>query len=153
VLMRCLLRNKDLLQRVFGKRKGLKVISDIFPGGLGEAYDVEGKAYLESEHYDLAADFFNQALKYRIDDQKLKGLYLYARGMDGYYKNKYQETLRSFHKLLSMASALENGKGYLEKVEEVCRKIAREYLEDKKRKLGTVALQLADKVRNLHTEI
>lgn len=152
VLMRCLLRNKDLLQRVFGKRKGLKVISDIFPGGLGEAYDVEGKAYLESEHYDLAADFFNQALKYRIDDQKLKGLYLYARGMDGYYKNKYQETLRSFHKLLSMVGALENGKGYLEKVEEVCRKIAREYLEDKKRKLGTVALQLADKVRNLHAE-
>ena len=149
VLMRCLLGNKDLLQRVFGKRKGLKAISDIFPGGLGEAYDVEGRAYLESEHYDLAAEFFNQALKYNSLNQELKCLYLYARGMDGYYKNKYRETLRFFYKLLPIAGAFKNGKGYLEKVEEICRKVGREYQEDKKRKLGATALQLADKVRTL----
>jgi hypothetical protein len=152
VLMRCLLRNKDLVQQVFGKRKGLKVISDIFPGGLGEAYDVEGRSYLESEHYDLAAEFFIQALRYRTHDQMLKCLFFYARGMDGYYKNKYQDTLRSFHKLLTLAPALDNGNGYLEKVEEVCRKIGREYLEDKKKKLGSVALQLADKIRNIQSE-
>jgi tetratricopeptide (TPR) repeat protein len=152
VLMRCLLRNKDLLQRALGKRKGLKVISEIFPGGLGEAYDVEGRSYLESEHYDLAAEFFNQALKYRIDDQALRGRYLYARGMDGYYKNRYWETLQSFHKLLPLAKLLDDAKGCLAKVEEVCRKVGREYLEDKKRKLGTVALQLADQVRVLQTE-
>jgi tetratricopeptide (TPR) repeat protein len=152
VLMRCLLRNKDLLQRVFGKRKGLKVISDIFPGGLGEAYAIEGRSYLESEHYDLAADFFNQALKYKALNQELKGLYFYARGMDGYYKNNYQETLRSFYKLLPLANLLDDGNGHLDKVEEVCRKVGREYLEDKKRKLGNVALQLADKIRNLVSE-
>jgi len=149
VLMRFLLRNKDLLQQAFGRRKGLKVIADMFPGGLGEAYDVEGKSYLASEHYDLAAEFFNHALKYRTHDQGLRGRYLYARGMDSYYKNRYQDTLRSFYKLLPLVKALGDGKGYLEKVEEVCRKISREYLEDKKRKLGTGALQLADKVRNL----
>jgi hypothetical protein len=132
VLMRFLLRNKELLQQAFGKRKGLQVIADMYAGGLGEAYDVEGRGYLASEHYDLAAEFFNRALKYRIHDQVLQGLYLYARGMDGYYKNRYAATLRSFHKLLPLATALKNGKGYLEKVEEVCRKIGREYLEDKK---------------------
>jgi hypothetical protein len=152
VLMRFLLRNKELLQRAFGKRKGLKVIADMFPGGLGEAYDVEGRGYLASEHYDLAAEFFSHALKYRTHDQGLTGLYFYARGMDGYYKNRYHDTLRSFHKLLPLIKALGDGKGYIEKVEEVCRKIGREYLEERKRKLGHVALQLADKVRSLSTE-
>ncbi len=149
VLMRFLLRNKELLQQAFGKRKGLKVITDMYPGGLGEAYDVEGRGYLASEHYDLAAEFFNRALKYRIHDQTLKGLYLYARGMDGYYNNRYPLTLRSFHKLLSFAAVLKDVNGYLAKVEEVCRKIGREYLEDKKRKQGHGALQLADKIRSL----
>lgn len=145
--MRFLLRNKELLQQAFGKRKGLQVIADMYPGGLGEAYDVEGRGYLASEHYDLAAEFFNRALKYRIHDQTLQGLYLYAHGMDAYYNNKYSTTLRAFHKLLPMATVLHNGNGYLAKVEEVCRKIGREYLEDKKKKLGNVALQLADKIR------
>lgn len=149
VLMRFLLRNKNLLQQAIGKRKGLKIISDIFPGGLGEAYYVEGKGYLESEHYDLAADFFNQALKYRFQNIRLKGLYLYARSMDGYYKNRYPDTLRSVNKLITFAVTLQEDKRYLEKVEEVCRKIAREYLEDKKRKLGLAALQLADKVSSV----
>lgn len=149
VLMRFLLRNKELLQQAFGKRKGLMVIADMYPGGLAEAYDVEGRGYLASEHYDLAAEFFNHALKYRTHDQVLKGLYLYARGMDAYYKNRYSDTLRAFHKLLPLVEDLGDGKGYPDKVEEVCRKIGREYLEDKKRKLGHVALQLADKVRSL----
>ena len=149
VLMRFLLRNKELLQQAFGKRKGLKVIADLYPGGLGEAYDFEGRGYLASEHYDLAAEFFNHALKYRTHDQELKGLYLYARGMNGYYKNRYNDTLRSFHKLLPLIEALRDGAHYLDKVEEVCRKIGRECLEDKKRKLGHVALQLADKVGSL----
>lgn len=152
VLMRFVLRNKELLQRAFGKRKGLQVIADMYSGGLGEAYDVEGRGYLTSEHYDLAAEFFNRALKYKIHDQELQGLYLYARGMDGYYKNRYPDTLRSFHKLLPLVTILEDGKGYLEKVEEVCRKIGREYLEDKKRKQSFVALQLADKVRSLSSQ-
>jgi hypothetical protein len=151
VLIKFLLHNKDLLQQAFGRRRGLKIIADMFPGGLSEAYDVEGRSFLESEHYDLAAEFFSQALKYRIQDQGLKCLYLYARGMNGYYKNRYQDTLRSFYKLLPLVRALGDGKGYLEKVEEVCRKIGREYLEDKKKKLGNVALQLADKMRSLLT--
>lgn len=149
VLMRFLLHNKELLQQAFGKRKGLQIIADMFPGGLGEAYEVEGRGYLASEHYDLAAEFFNHALKYRSGDHILKNLYLYARGMDGYYKNRYPDTLRSFHRLLPVAEVWGDGEGYLEKVEEVCRKIGREYLEDKKGKLGHLALQLADKVRTL----
>lgn len=147
VLIKFLLRNKDLLQKAFGKRKGIKVIAEIFPGGLGEAYTVEGKGYLESEHYDLAAEFFSAALKYRPHDKGVKGVYHYARGMDEYYKNRYQETLRSFHKLLSLINGLRDSKVYLEKVEEVCRKIGHDYLEDKKIKLSHLALQLADKVR------
>jgi len=153
VLIKFLLHNKDLLQRAFGRRRGLKIIADMFPGGLGEAYDIEGRSYLASEHYDLAAEFFGQALKYKIHDQGLKGIYLYARGMEGYYKNRYKDTLRSFYKLLPLVKSLSDGKGYLEKVEDVCRKIGREYLEDKKRKLGTVALQLADKIKGLSTAI
>jgi hypothetical protein len=149
VLMRFLLRNKELLQKAFGKRKGLQVIADLYPGGLGEAYEAEGRGYLASEHYNLAAEFFNCALKYKTHDQMLQGLCLYARGMDSYYNNKYPTTLQSFHKLLPLVSALHNGNGYLEKIEEVCRKIGREYLEDKKKKQGNVALQLADKIRSL----
>jgi hypothetical protein len=153
VLIKFLLHNKDLLQQAFGRRRGLKIIADMFPGGIGEAYDIEGRSYLASEHYDLAAEFFGQALKYRTHDQGLKGIYLYARGMDGYYKNRYKETLRFFYKLLPLTKSLGNGQGYLGKVEEVCRKIGREYLEDKKKKLGTVALQLAEKMRSLSAEL
>jgi hypothetical protein len=153
VLIKFLLRNKELLQQAFGRRRGLKIIADMFPGGLGEAYEVEGRSFLTSEHYDLAAEFFGQALKYKTQDQVLKCLYLFARGMEGYYKNSYRDTLRSFYRLFPLVKTLEDGKVYLEKVEEVCRKIGREYLEDKKKKLGTVALQLADKVRSLSAEI
>lgn len=148
VLMRFLLRNKELMQQAFGQRKGLKIIADMFPGGLAEAYACEGRGYLVSEHYDLAAEFFKLALTNRPHDQGLKGLYLYARGMDGFYNNRYTATLRSFHKLLSLVKDIGDGKGYLAKVEEVCKKIGREYLEDNKKKLGHVAMQLADKVRN-----
>ena len=149
VLMRFLLRNKELMQQAFGKRKGLQIIADMFPGGLAEAYAREGQGYLASEHYDLAAEFFKHALTYKPHDQGLKGYYLYARGMDGFYKNSYTGTLRSFHKLLPLIQDMGDGKGYLEKMEEVCKKISREYLEDKRRKLGSVAMQLADKVRNI----
>jgi len=148
-LMRFLLRNKELMQQAFGKRKGLKIIADMFSGGLAEAYAREGQGYLASEHYDLAAEFFKHALTYRPHDQGLKGYYLYACGMNGFYSNSYTATLRSFHKLLPLIKEMGDGKGYLEKVEEVCKKISREYLEDKKRKLGSVALELADKVRNI----
>jgi tetratricopeptide (TPR) repeat protein len=149
VLIRFLLRNKDLLQRAFGERKGLKIISDLFPGGLGEAYDVEGRSYLRSEHYDLATDFFRQALRYRPEDRELKVLYLFSRGMDGYFKNKYQETLRNFHRLLPLIGSLEDGGGYRQMAEEVCRKIGRAYLEDKKKKLGMIALQLAETIKGV----
>lgn len=148
-LMRFLLRNKELMQQAFGKRKGLKIIADMFPGGLSEAYAREGQGYLTSEHYDLAAEFFKHALTYRPHDKGFKGYYLYARGMDGFYKNSYTGTMRSFHKLLPLIKDMGDGKGYLEKVEEVCKKIGREYLEDKKRKLGSIAMELADKVRNI----
>ena len=148
-LMRFLLRNKELMQQAFGKRKGLKIIADMFPGGLAEAYAREGQGYLASEHYDLAAEFFKHALTYRPHDQSFKGYYLYARGMDGFYQNRYTGTLRSFHKLLPLIKDMGDGKGYLEKVEEVCKKIGREYLEDKKKKLGSVAMELADKARNI----
>jgi tetratricopeptide (TPR) repeat protein len=147
VLIRFLLRNKELLQQAFGERKGMKIISDLFSGGLAEAYDVEGRSYLRSEHYDLAADFFRQALRYRPDDRELKVLNLFARGMDGYFKNKYQETLRNFHRLLPLVGNLEDGGGYRAKAEEVCRKIGRTYLEDRKKKLGMIALQLADTIK------
>jgi len=150
VLMRFLIRNKHLLQRSFGKRKGLKVIDKIFPGGLREAYVVEGKSYLESEHYDLAADFFYQALKYKPFDTLLKILYLYARGMDGYYRNRYHESLRSFEKLIPFGVEVEDDKRrYFQKVEEICKKIGREYSEDKKKKLAHIAFHLADKVRRI----
>ncbi len=147
VLIRFLLRNKDLVQKAFGKRKGMEVIADIFPGGLGEAYEVVGRSYLKSEYYDIAAEFFRKALKYKSRDKSLKGLFLYAHGMDGYYRNSYKKSLQSFHQLLPVINGLKKDNGYLERVEEVCRKIGREFLEDKKRKLAYIAFQLADEIR------
>jgi hypothetical protein len=146
VLIRFLLKNKELLQRTFGKNKGLKVIANLFPGGLGEAYEVAARSYLDSEYYDLAASFFHQALRYQRGNDVLKSLHLYAQGMDGYYKNSYDDTLRAFTKLLPFAPYFKNGNAYLAKVEDVCRKIAREYLDDNRKDSAQTIFRLAEAV-------
>jgi len=144
VLIRFLLQNKHLLQQAFGKSKGLQIVARLFPGGLAEAYEVGGRSYLGSEHFDLAAEFFQQASKRRPHDSRLKSLWLYARGMDGYYRNKYDTALKSFAKFLAATTDLRDGRDYLRRVEDVCRKMRREYLEDKKMEAARLTLQLAE---------
>ena len=58
-LMRFLLRNKEFMQQAFGQRKGLKIIADMFPGGLAEAYAREGQGYLRVNTTIWPQNFLN----------------------------------------------------------------------------------------------
>lgn len=149
ILMRFLLRNMHLMQGTFGKRNGAKIISNMFEKGIGEAYATEGKSYLISEHYDLAAEFFKHAIKYNSKDSELKFFYFYAYGMDCYYKNKYADMVRALGKALLNIPHIKNHNEYLEKAAEICRRTATECREDKKWKLVTSAEELADKIKSI----
>jgi len=148
VLVRFLLQNIELLKKVFGKKGSRRVFDDLFPGGLGEAFEVAGKSYLDSAYYQEAADFFRQGLKYRRGDTTLRHLYLYARGMAEYYNNRYDDTLWSFSRFLGFAEFSPHMSSCLRKIEEVCRNIGREYVADRKGDLAKIPIQLAEQAHN-----
>jgi len=153
VLVRFLLQNIDLLETAFGKKGGRRVLEDLFPGGLGEAFEMAGKSYLDSEYYDQAADFFRKGLQYRRGDTTLRYLYLYARGMAGYYNNRYDNTLRYFSRFLRFAEFSSYMPTCLRKIEEVCRQMVREYVSDKKGDLAKIPLELAERAHDALTRL
>ena len=149
LLIRFLLEHRPLLRRVYGA-KGLREIFNLmFKKGLSEAYDLAGRSYLQSGHYDLSSLYFSKALKLDIHHPDLRFLLNFSLGMKAYYSSLYSKTLSYFTELIRRKSNLKGEKEYLRKAEEVCHKIASELEEGRKLKRAGEANRLANRIKKM----
>ncbi len=147
--VRFLLEHETLLQRVYGSRGVREMFDLLFEKGLLDAYELAGRSYLQSEHYDLASTYFAKGLKLDSRSNNLQFLLNFSLGMNAYYNNTYSKALSYFRKLIHPQSSVIGRKEYLKKAEEVCQKMALE-LSEGKGVMGTrKATSLADRIKKM----
>jgi len=151
-LVRFLLENLTLLQKVYGSKKVKEIFNLMFEKGFLDAYRLAGQSYLQSEHYDLSSHYFSKALKMNPRHHDLKFLLNFSLGMNEYYRNAYSKSLSYFARLISLKLIGKLKKEYLKKVEEVCNKICSELKEEKGLKAARKAGSLADRIRKCYEE-
>jgi tetratricopeptide (TPR) repeat protein len=151
-LVRFLLENLTLLQKIYGSKKAKEIFNLMFRKGFLDAYQLAGQSYLQSEHYDLSSNYFSKALKLDPRQRDLQFLLYFSQGMNAYYNNAYPKALSHFKKLLLLKSNLRKKKDYLKKVEEVCQKISTEWREEKRLRAARGADLLADQARKCYDE-
>jgi tetratricopeptide (TPR) repeat protein len=147
--VRFLLEHQTLLQRVYGSKRMREIFDRLFEKGLLDAYDLAGRSYLQSEHYDLASIYFVKGLKLDSRSNDLQFLLNFSLGMNAYYNNTYSKALSHFRKLVHLPSSVIGRKEYLKKAEEVCQKMALELREGKGPMGGRKASSLADRIKKM----
>jgi tetratricopeptide (TPR) repeat protein len=150
LLVRFLLENLSLLQKVYGFKRVKEIFNLIFKAGFLDAYKIAGQSYLQSEHYDLSSHYFLKALKVNPRNRDLQFLLNFSLGMNEYYRNAYPKSLSHFAKLILIKSDGKWKKEYFKKVEEVCNKICSELKEEKGIKGARKAGSLADQIRKCY---
>jgi hypothetical protein len=151
-LVRFLLDNQPLLQKVYGSKMVKEIFNLMFKKGFLDAYQLAGLSYLRSEHYDLSSQYFSKALKRTPHKNDLRFLLNFSLGMNEYYRNAYRTSLSYFAKLIPLKLNGKSKKEYLKKVEEVCNKICSELKEEKGHKAAKKAVSLADRIRKCYDE-
>ena len=149
-LIRFLLENQPLLGRVYGIKKRKEIFNLMFARGTFDAYRLAARSYLQSEHYDLSATYFSQALKIDPQNAQLQFLLNHSLAMKAYLKNSYPQALSSFTKLAFSKEKTRSQRKYLKKAEEVCRKISSEMEEENKLKVAKKAGFLADQLKTCY---
>jgi hypothetical protein len=152
-LVRFLLENQTLLQKVYGSKKAKEVFNLMFKNGFLDAYQLAARSYLESEHYDLSSYYFSKALKMDPHNLDLQFLLNFSLGMNEYYRNANSKSLSYFTKLIPLDLNGKWKKEYLRKIEEVCNKICSEWKEEGGLKAAKKAGSLADQVRKCYDDL
>jgi len=152
-LVRFLLENLTLLQKVYGSKKAKEIFDLMFEKGFLDAYQVAGQSYLQSEHYDLSSNYFLMAQKMDPQNQGLQFLLNFSLGMHEYYRNAYPKSLSYFAKLIPLKWNGKLKKEYLKKVEEISNKICSELKEEKGPEGARKARSLADRIRKCYDEL
>ena len=149
-LVRFLVENQTLLQRVYGSKRVKKIFDIMFKKGFLGAYQEVGGSYLQSEHYDAASLYFLKALKIDPHHRQLQFLLNFSLGMKAYYNNAHSKALSHFSKLLPLRSKGKVKKEYLKKVEGVCHRISSELIEEKRLRGARRAGLLADRIKKCY---
>jgi hypothetical protein len=152
LLVRFLLENQTLLQKVYGSKKAKMIFHLMFKRGFLDAYQLAGQSYLESEHYNLSSTYFSKALKMDPSNHNLQFLLNFSLGMNAYYRNDYTKSMSKFTKLIPLQWNGKSQKEYLRKVEEVCNKICLEWKEEQSLKAAKKAGSLADRIRKCYDD-
>ena len=152
LLVRFLLENLTLLQKVYGSKKAKEIFELMFKKGFLDAYQLAGQSYLQSEHYDLSSNYYLKALRMDPHNHGLHFLLNFSLGMNEYYRNAYSKSLSYFVKLIPLKMNGKLKKEYLRKVEEVCNKIYSELKEEKGLQSGRKAGSLVDRIRKCYDE-
>ena len=152
LLIRFLLENRVLVQRVYGKRGLEKIFALMFKGGIDEAYWAAGNSYLESQYFDMAHRVFKKALRRHPENEMLKFICQFSSGASSYYSSDYQRALQKFKELLRFRDRA-RGKGkYFRKAEEICRKMRREYQVEQDWRRAQRADEIANELREMRPQ-
>ena len=150
LLVRFLLENLTLLQKVYGSKKAKEIFELMFKKGFLDAYQLAGQSYLQSEHYDLSSHYFSKALRLNPHHPDLQFLLNFSLGMNEYFKNAYPKSLSYFAKLIPLKWNGKLKKEHLKKVEEVCHKIYSELKEEEDLKSTRKAESLVDRIKKCY---
>ncbi len=148
-LVRFLLEHQPLLRKVYGPNAPGRVFGAMLEKGLGEAYDLAGRSYLQSEHYDLALDCFSKVSEMDPGHDDLRFFLNFSRAMDAYYKNAYSKALSNFSKLTPQKLDARSEKQHLRKAVDVCNKIASELKDEKKTQASAKCQLLAEQIKKM----
>ena len=148
-LVRFLLENQPLLQKLYGSKRAKEIFHVMFKRGFLDAYSLAGWSYLQSEHYDLSSLYFSKALKIDPCHRDLQFLLNFSLGMNAYYKNAYTKVISHFSRLLPLRLSGKPKKDHLRKAEEVCRKISSELEDEKSLNVARKSRFLADQIRKM----
>ncbi len=152
LLIRFLLENKALLQKVYGKGGSEKIFASMFKGGIDQAYRTAGNSYLESQYFDMAYRVLKKALRRQPDNEMLQFICQFASGASSYFVNDYEKALQKFKGLVSFKDQI-RGKGkHLKKAEEICRKMRREYQVEQDWRRAQRANEIANELRKMRTQ-
>lgn len=148
-LVRFILEHLPLHQKVYGPKRMISIFNFMFKKGLLEAYDLAGRSYSQSGHFDLASRYFSKALKMNTHRHEFQFLINFSLGMNAYFNNLYPKTLSHFRKLVLLRSNVKGKKEYLRRVEEICRKVSYELKEGRGLKESSKASFLADQIKKM----
>jgi tetratricopeptide (TPR) repeat protein len=148
-LVRFILEHQTLYQKVYGPKRVIEIFNLMFEKGLLDAYDLAGRSYSQSGHYDLASSYFSKALKMDAHRREFQFLINFSLGMNAYYNNLYSKALSHFRKLIRLRSNVKGKKEYLREAEEICRKVSYELKEGKGLKDSRKASSLADQIKKM----
>jgi hypothetical protein len=148
-LVRLVLENQPLLRNVYGAKKTREIFNTMFEEGLLDAYDLAGRSYLQSGHYDLSSIYFLKALKMDPHHRDLLFFLNFSSGMNAYYKNAYSKALSHFTRLIPLRIRTKLKKEYLKKAEEACRKIYSEWKDEKGERAAQKSRILADQIKKM----
>ena len=148
-LVRFLLEDQPLLAKVYGAKQGRNILKIMFPQGLFEAYDLVGRSYLRSEHYDLSSRYLAKALKLAPQHPDLQFLHHFSQAMNAYYKSAYSKALSGLRKLVPVTAGLKSKREYLRKAEEICHRMSSELRDDQRPVVTQKCRLLADEIRRM----
>jgi tetratricopeptide (TPR) repeat protein len=147
LLVRFLLTQRKLFSSVYGRKRLDRLFASMFKNGSTQAHWVGAMSYLQSGYYDMAAALFAKAIDLAPNEEKLKFLYQYARGLDAYYSNHYEKALRLFGGLPDFSSSFKGKRVYLNHAIGICRDIAMESLAEQKRGTAQHANEMARQLK------
>jgi tetratricopeptide (TPR) repeat protein len=148
LLVRFLLTHRKLFLKVYGRKQLENLFISMFKNGLIQAHWIGAMSYLQSGYYDMASQLLAKATRLTPDDEKLRFLYLYARGLDAYYNNNYKMTLRFFGKLPRLNEKFKGKRTYLNQAIGICREISMESLAEQNRRMVRRANKMASQLKN-----
>jgi tetratricopeptide (TPR) repeat protein len=151
LLIRFLLENKPLLEKVYGKRSFEKIFASMLRGGIDEAFWAAGNSYLESQYFDMAYPVFKKALRRHPENRMLRFICHFSSGASSYYANDYQKALQQFKGLLRFKNHIRGTRKHLRKAEEICRKMGREYQFEQDWRRAKRAGEIANELRTMRT--
>jgi tetratricopeptide (TPR) repeat protein len=152
LLIRFLLENRALFQKVYGREGLEKIFASMFKGGIDQAYWTAGNSYLESQYFDMAHGVLKRALSRQPENEMLRFVCQFSSGASSYYVNDYQKALQKFKGLVGFKDHI-RGKGkHLKKAEEICRKMRREYQVEQDWRRAQRANEIANELRKMRTQ-
>ena len=99
---RFLVERKEKLDR--SNSPGLEALLEEIHGDAATGYEIAGRSYLASGHYEAAQASFAEAMRRDGDRAEVEQLSVYAGAMAAYLAGRYTETLRRFGEWLDGGS-------------------------------------------------
>ena len=149
LLVRFLLENKRLFQKVYGNKKHEEMLLKICGDGWSEVYNRVAMSYLKGKYFQFAAKYFGKAKKINPENISYAFFFYFSSAMRSYYENRYYSSLVLFKKMTRFYE--DRFFPYLKQTIETLKKIEHEAKEEKNEKLARWSKNFLNSLEDLLT--